>query len=311
METIVRSRGANRSEEILSSLCDRAFLPLWCYPNLFRAKGKELADVLIVFGDDVVIFSDKDCSFPNTGNLETDWSRWKRRSIDESIRQLVRAQRWLREHPAELYLDAACRKPFPLPINPHGRFHLVVVARGAKARCAQHQNGRGSLAIHGTSVAPPAEVQPFHLYLAEFGQFIHVFDEVSLPLVLGELDTATDFLDYLEKKRDAFESGQIIGSFGEEETLALFLVSVLHWKRHDGVRAFPELTGQPIVVGPGAWDDLRGRSEYLDKKRADKVSYPLGFNDQPIRRRRSPECGAESVGLAAYTPRVDWASPGI
>ena len=57
------------------SLCYRSFLSIWSYPNLFRAPAKELCDLLVVFGDDVVIFSDKSCTYLDSGDPMLDWSR--------------------------------------------------------------------------------------------------------------------------------------------------------------------------------------------------------------------------------------------
>jgi hypothetical protein len=56
-----RSDGLTASEQLLAQICDRSFLKLWTYPNLFKKPGKELTDLLVVFGNDVIIFSDKSC----------------------------------------------------------------------------------------------------------------------------------------------------------------------------------------------------------------------------------------------------------
>jgi hypothetical protein len=44
-----RSEGLTASEKILAELCDKSFLKLWSYPNLFRKPTKELTDLLVVF----------------------------------------------------------------------------------------------------------------------------------------------------------------------------------------------------------------------------------------------------------------------
>lgn len=57
------------SEELLARLGRHAFLRLWSYSNLFTDRGrqrgtgdgKELCDLLVVFGDTLIIFSDKHC----------------------------------------------------------------------------------------------------------------------------------------------------------------------------------------------------------------------------------------------------------
>lgn len=71
------------TEQVLTKLCNLTFLNLWSYPSIFRDQGdvaeggygKEICDLLIVFGNDVVIFSDKECEMPATGNLDRCWAR--------------------------------------------------------------------------------------------------------------------------------------------------------------------------------------------------------------------------------------------
>src|SRR5215208_590824 len=82
-----RNEGVTSAERYLAWLCERTFLSLWSYPGIFRDQGrrgstgdgKEICDLLVVFEDHVITFSDKDCSFPNSGDLDRDWSRWFRR----------------------------------------------------------------------------------------------------------------------------------------------------------------------------------------------------------------------------------------
>jgi hypothetical protein len=53
--------GFTKSERFLAELCERTFLSLWSHPNLFCARNRELTDLAIIFGQDVVLFSDKSC----------------------------------------------------------------------------------------------------------------------------------------------------------------------------------------------------------------------------------------------------------
>ena len=74
----VRVEGVTDAERYLGTLCDRTFLSLWSHQGVYKSQGmkggkghgKEICDLLVVFEDHVIIFSDKDCVFPNTGNLE-------------------------------------------------------------------------------------------------------------------------------------------------------------------------------------------------------------------------------------------------
>ena len=91
-DTSSGSPGVTASECYLDRLCKRSFLSLWSYPNLFRDQGrkngkgdgKELSDHLVIFNEHVIIFSDKSCAFPNTGDVHLDWARWYRRSIEKN-----------------------------------------------------------------------------------------------------------------------------------------------------------------------------------------------------------------------------------
>ena len=59
------------SEAYLAKLASRSFLSMWSYPNPGfgppgnRSKGKELCDLMVVFGNTVILFSDKDCDRPS------------------------------------------------------------------------------------------------------------------------------------------------------------------------------------------------------------------------------------------------------
>jgi predicted RNase H-like HicB family nuclease len=93
----VRAQGVTPAERYLQRLCERCFLSLWSYPSVFRDQktgakgdGKELSDLLVVFGDDILIFSDKSCAFPQTGDVHLDWSRWFR--VGVSIAAIIGLQ---------------------------------------------------------------------------------------------------------------------------------------------------------------------------------------------------------------------------
>lgn len=90
-----KSHGLTASERLLANLCERSFLRLWTYPNLFKRAGKELSDLLVVFREEVIIFSDKSCAYPETGNAQLDWQRWFRRAVAASAHQIHEAERWI------------------------------------------------------------------------------------------------------------------------------------------------------------------------------------------------------------------------
>lgn len=291
MQSIDRSIGTTESERYLASIAEKTFLDLWSYPNLFtdrgrkkQGDGKELADLLVVFGDDVIVFSDKSIAWPSHPQTDVAWSRWYRRAVMKSVDQIRGAERWLREHPNRIYCDPGCEKPFPLALPPPDRirFHGIAVALGAQAACSRYlQDDDGSLMImsdlRGDDHIDP---QSSHCMLFSFGDvapegsFIHVFDETALEVVLTELDTITDLTRYLNQRRELIRGGVLGIAPSEADLLAIYL-------SHDDERGYhrfpvpitlPERSPTRIVVEPGSYASLRSEPGYVAKKAADRAS---------------------------------------
>ncbi|MBA0382251.1 hypothetical protein CEE62_01605 [Stenotrophomonas maltophilia] len=55
VEVANRSLGVTATERLLAGFCERSLLKLWTYPNPFKDDGKELCDVLAVFGNHVLV----------------------------------------------------------------------------------------------------------------------------------------------------------------------------------------------------------------------------------------------------------------
>jgi hypothetical protein len=73
----VLSAGTTATERLLARLAHRTFLTFWSYPNVYRnqgAEGKEVCDLLVVFGNNLIVFSDKECAFP-PGEIKLAWYR--------------------------------------------------------------------------------------------------------------------------------------------------------------------------------------------------------------------------------------------
>ncbi|WP_437226060.1 YecA family protein [Planctomicrobium sp. SH661] len=303
---IVKSTGLTSSEQYLAKICERTFLRLWSYPNPYRNQGggKELCDLLVVCGDDVIIFSDKSCDYPSTGKPDLEWSRWYRRAIEKSAQQIFGAERWIRERPDQVFLDCACDRglPIALPTAETLRIHRVVVALGAKSRCRQELGGSGSLwlfpDLRGTDhVAVASEnFRRFHIggICPEKG-FVHVLDDVTLDIILGELDTITDFTRYLRWKEDYIQSNKLFLAQGEENLLAAYLSSVNDKGQHDIV--LPTSDGK-LQVEKNLWERTRQSPEYLRKRKANEDSY---FWDRVIDDFADHVLAGTIIGEAEYT----------
>lgn len=257
-----KAAGLTPSEKLLADLCDRSFLSLWSYPNLFRKAGNELCDLLVVFGDDVVIFSDKDCAYPESGNAALDWKRWYHRSIAQSARQIRRAEDWLRKSPESVFLDAKGTEPLPIQLPPaeRVRFYRVCIALGASAR-AKAETGSRDLTV---SAIVEDDNERFTVgKITTAHGFVHVFDENTLPVVLSELSTVADFLAYLRKKEALFESGSFAFAESELDLLGYFL-----W--HD--REFPDHGAARFRLDPNLWQQVEADPHFLAAREENKVA---------------------------------------
>jgi hypothetical protein len=168
-------------------------------------------------GDDVLIFSDKRIQLSSNIDVKLAWSRWYRKAIGKSVAQINGAARYLREHPGQLFLDAACKERFPLAFPPaeHRRVHLIAVALGASEACAEYRkDAPGYFAIdpnlkgEGHTNTGAEGFQPFAIGdVQPDGGFVHVFNEPALELLASELDTVTDFTRYLTRRERIIRSG--------------------------------------------------------------------------------------------------------
>ena len=168
----------NRSEEFVSDLCTKSFLSLWSYSNpRMKDSPKELCDVLVVCDPDVIIFSVKEIGLKEGGDPTVDVARWRRKAVESSIKQIYGAERHLK-----FMTDVVTKEGkigVTLPLVPNRQVHRVAVALGSKGKV-------------------PVSFE-------DFGKgFIHVFDEVSLPNIMIELDTITDFVTYLKDKETLY-----------------------------------------------------------------------------------------------------------
>lgn len=269
-------------------LARKSFLSLWCFPNLYRdtgrsggkGDGQELADALVIFNEHVLIFSDKHSKYPDNSNEQVAWSRWYRAAVKESANQLVGARNWIRRYPDRIFLDKGCTTPFamPFPSADVAKFHLIAVTRGSLEACKAYFSNQslGSLQIDMNLQGHAAHVEPFRVGRVLPEPFIHVLDELTLDIVMGALDTVTDFVRYLERK-EAFlcrESPRIIAS-GEEQLAAIYLTKMNDDGQHDFV--LPQADGEKlphaVYLAEGFWEGLVENPQYLAKKAADEISY--------------------------------------
>jgi hypothetical protein len=238
-----------------------------------------------VCGDHVVIFSDKTIAYPNDADADVCWARWYRRAIEQSVKQIRGAERWINKFPDRIYLDPECRIPFPIQLPPKERrkIHGVAVALGAgDASRKSFGGGTGSLGVKpllkGRDHTDVKAASYERLSVGDVdpnGPFVHVFDDVSLDIVLREMDTISDFSAYLTRKEGFIRSRHLLWADGEEDLLAYYLQNADDSGEHEFVHPArrPWEEGDAVVIEGGAYAKLLRHPQYIAKKNADEGSY--------------------------------------
>src|SRR5437763_1388312 len=194
------------TEAFAHSVCRQSFLSLWSYASpQGRTPGKELCDILVVCDPDIIIFSVKEVKPKAKAPDEVRFRRWVRGAVDESVKQIYGAERFIQSERHSHVVREDGSRGLPYPTRIERRIHRVAVALGGDDH--------------------------FRVPYGDFGKgFVHVFDERSFRIVLSELDTITDFVEYLTKKEDLFAPKRDVLVGLEEDVLAIYV--------HDN-RSFP------------------------------------------------------------------------
>lgn len=277
--------GVNESERLLMRLCRKSFLSLWAHANLHTAQdmrdgkgsAKEFADVLVVFGNDVIVFSDKHIEFQQNRDIEVAWPRWFKRAIAESAKQLHGAMNWLRRFPDRIFIDPSCTRPLPiaLPSADVARYHLVAVTRGSREACLKLFPGSfGTLQINTSIEGHAHEQRPFIIGVLDRSKhFVHVLDEFSLEVVMDEMNTITDFVQYLNA-RESFlgPADMTVRTAGEEQLVAAYISNGDDRKHPFLPDAVGLKTPALVIFDESHYSGLTRRPEYQEKRRQDKRS---------------------------------------
>ncbi len=278
---IVPAEGITTAERYLAKLCKRSFLSMWSYPGVFRDQGrhahkgdgKEVCDLLVVFENHVLIFSDKDCELFGGEHIQQNWARWFRKAVQNSAKQVWGAERWIKTFPNRLFLDRQCKIPFPLnlPEPSNATFHRIVVAHGASRACREHLGGSGSFMLYNRLIGDAHLNESFTIgQLDPDKGYVHVFDDTTLTILLETLDTITDFTAYLTKEERFLTGRRVVFAAGEEELLAVYLRGLNEAGEHDFIIE-ENLDG--VAFEEGFWDAFVVSPERSAQIDADKISY--------------------------------------
>src|SRR4051794_7259066 len=222
-----------RAEAVIHNLATNTFLTDWCYPNPKKPDGNELCDLLVVFDDIAIIWQIKDLKVDKQG-------RYKKAHVRKNLRQLEGARRHLFDLKVPIELENARRGQEVFDASKMKTVHLISALMGGSD-------------------------EPFDFMQVMKDKLIHVFTREFADLALRELDTVSDFCEYLRKKEAIDNRVRILLMGGEQNLLANYL--------HAG-RSFDwTKDGDLIIIEDTNWDGFSQRPEYLAKKQEDEVSY--------------------------------------
>jgi hypothetical protein len=126
-DSLLISTGSTESERYLVRFAKKAFLSLWSFPNDYtdegkrgKGNGKELCDLLVVFGNDIILFSDKACKFTLHDDINIAWSRWYKRAVEKSAKQLSGVESSINRFPDRVFLDPSCKSTLPIQLPKSG-----------------------------------------------------------------------------------------------------------------------------------------------------------------------------------------------
>lgn len=260
-----RTAQKTKSENLITYLCDETFFKLWVYPNVYKESGKEFCDCLIVFENNIFIFSVKEGKY--TGKTqEIAWSRWKRKTIESSIKQIDGSERWIKKYPDKLYIDEKCTKKIPInfDIN-NAKIFRFVIALGINENIGilysnENHNLDDKIGVFQTSK----------------DKIYHILDSANVELILKELDTIQDFLNFYVEKEAIISKLKNLGYYGESTLLALYMQNM------------DEETGEHKILPTGftenevlekecLWKNIENNPQYSSKKILDKDSYLIDF----------------------------------
>lgn len=222
------------AEKFVHDLAFKTFLVDWCYPNPCLPDRKELCDLLVVFDDIAIIWQIKD--------LKLDENRkYSETKVAQNIRQLSGARRQLFDLKTSIELENPRRGKEIFNPTTIKQIYLISVLLG--------------------------EGEEVFSFVEQIKKYtVHVFTRTFTQIALNELDTISDFSNYLRKKENLLSKNKrLIISGGEEELLSIYL------KNNRSFDALDEATD--VFLDQGIWEKFRKSNGYQTKKREDNLSY--------------------------------------
>lgn len=287
----------NIGEEFVNEIAYSSFLDYWCYPSPKDEYGdkKEICDLLILFGDSLIIISVKNYEFKDF------YSRYFRRTIDKAVKQIYGAERKLFSKERDIYIKHPKRDIKRFPKEKIANIYRIIINLGEGVR-----------------------FYPFNKATKD-DKFITLLDKEAFQTIVRELDTIPDLLEYLRKREELFADKTVIILPGDEDDFPLGTSKqffeyaeknfnpnekqsiIVSGTEHDILasylmnnRSFPEYFPSKeynlmFVQLDGKWTEYNQRNQVKAKRKLDRKSY---FLDELVKREVLTNHDDNSVELA-------------
>lgn len=270
---IQRDTSFTESERYVNGLGAKSFLKFWTWPNLFRDQegGKEICDLIIVFGNDILLISDKEIEFKSEKGELVGWKRWYKDAITKSFKQTKGAERWIKTYPDRLFVDKKCTTKFPINIDlSKAKFHHILVTHGLE-NILEEKLGYGSLRFNNDINL--GDTEPYNIGKINNEPFVHVFTEKTLKDCLEHFDTTSDFLNYLKVREIFFNLDKNVSINAEGDLISLWYESYDESSSLRNILSNEKLTQEAVDLVYPKFSEFIEKEEFKRKKEYEKNSY--------------------------------------
>lgn len=270
---IQRDTSFTESERYVNGLGDKSFLKFWTWPNLFRDQegGKEICDLIIVFGNDILLISDKEIEFKSEKGELVGWKRWYKDAITKSFKQTKGAERWIKTYPDRLFVDKKCTTKFPINIDlSKAKFHHILVTHGLE-NILEEKLGYGSLRFNNDINL--GDTEPYNIGKINNESFVHIFTGKTLKDCLEHFDTTSDFLNYLKVREIFFNLDKNVSINAEGDLISLWYESYDEFSNLRNILINEKLSQEVVDLVYPKFSEFIEREEFKRKREYEKNSY--------------------------------------
>lgn len=272
------------SESVVHAICEKIFLSDFVVPNPKYKKNnqeKEIADTLILFDTHLIGFQTKSKTETKKISEKND------ADIGRIINQIAKGIKQL--------------KSIKTAIEAHEKLSVtnkIDIEITFDTSTVQKITGIVILDLLGEEQFDDEEkTEILGGFERHFGIPVHIFLRSDLELISTEIDTPTDFIQYLEKREILYDKGILMPTVSERDFLAVY-------KLQPGLIK-EALTGKVdgVAIAEGHWDMYTTKLEELRNERT-KQNHESYFVDRIIKEMHKT-IGYESPELEGIHPRND------